>query len=350
MQSRRKQSLTPRNHLCAHSVVCCVAFSENGRFLATGCNKTAQIYDVRSGEKIATFMDESASLAGDLYIRAIAFSPDGQLLGTGAEDFKLRLWDISKGRIKHMLVGHTSEIYAMAFSADGSFMVSGAGDRTCKIWNLATGKCVFSMLLDDVEPGQPDAGITSVARESTLLCMSVRISLMGCCEKCLTHNHTVSPDSRLIACGSLDAICRVWDTASSQQLERLKSHRDSVYSVAFSPDGSTLYSSSLDKTVKSWDLSRTKASVAANVKNNTPIETGTGTCSSTFAGHKDYVLSIRATPDGQWVASASKDRTVIFWDTASCQPQFLLQGHKNSSRSQAAFSSTPSCEMCHSES
>lgn len=35
------------------SVVCCVSFSANGRFLATGCNRTAQIFDVRSGEKIA---------------------------------------------------------------------------------------------------------------------------------------------------------------------------------------------------------------------------------------------------------------------------------------------------------
>jgi glucose repression regulatory protein TUP1 len=34
------------------SVVCCVKFSNDGKFLATGCNRTAQIYDVKDGRKV----------------------------------------------------------------------------------------------------------------------------------------------------------------------------------------------------------------------------------------------------------------------------------------------------------
>lgn len=34
------------------SVVCCVQYSLDGKFLATGCNRTAQIYDVKTGQKI----------------------------------------------------------------------------------------------------------------------------------------------------------------------------------------------------------------------------------------------------------------------------------------------------------
>lgn len=33
------------------SVVCCVRFSADGKYLATGCNRTAQIFDVKTGEK-----------------------------------------------------------------------------------------------------------------------------------------------------------------------------------------------------------------------------------------------------------------------------------------------------------
>ena len=33
------------------SVVCCVRFSADGKFLATGCNRTAQIYDTKTGQK-----------------------------------------------------------------------------------------------------------------------------------------------------------------------------------------------------------------------------------------------------------------------------------------------------------
>lgn len=35
-----------------YSVVCCVRFSADGKFLATGCNRTAQIYDTKSGAKV----------------------------------------------------------------------------------------------------------------------------------------------------------------------------------------------------------------------------------------------------------------------------------------------------------
>lgn len=35
-------------------------------------------------------------------------------------------------------------------------------------------------------------------------------------------------------------------------------------------------------------------------------------------------------PDGQWVVSGSKDRSIQFWNIHSGQAQFMLQGHKNS--------------------
>ena len=46
--------------------------------------------------------------------------------------------------------------------------------------------------------------------------------------------------------------------------------------------------------------------------------------------YKDYVLSVAISPDGQWVVSGSKDRSIQFWNVQSGQAQFMLQGHKNS--------------------
>ena len=55
-----------------------------------------------------------------------------------------------------------------------------------------------------------------------------------------------------------------------------------------------------------------------------------GECIRTFEGHKDFVLSVALTPDGNWVMSGSKDRGVQFWDPETGHAQLMLQGHKNS--------------------
>lgn len=79
-------------HNLAHpSVVCCVRFSRDGRYVATGCNRSAQIFDVESGQQITHLQDNSLSQDGDLYIRSVCFSPDGRHLATGAEDKIIRV-------------------------------------------------------------------------------------------------------------------------------------------------------------------------------------------------------------------------------------------------------------------
>lgn len=80
-------------HTLPHeSVVCCVRFSHDGKYVATGCNRSAQIFDVVTGNKVCHLQDENVDNPGDLYIRSVCFSPDGQYLATGAEDKLIRVW------------------------------------------------------------------------------------------------------------------------------------------------------------------------------------------------------------------------------------------------------------------
>ncbi|KAG2213371.1 hypothetical protein INT47_009044 [Mucor saturninus] len=270
------------------SVVCCVKFSMDGRFLAAGCNQATYIYDTMTSTRVAqvVLQDESAGRDGDLYIRSVSFSPDGKYLATGAEDRRIRIWEISKTRIRCVLSGHEQDIYSLEFSRDGHILVSGSGDRTTRIWDWMDAKCLHTLRISEVD--QSDPGVTSIA---------------------------ISPDSRLVAAGSLDKIVRVWDAANGTLLERLEGHKDSVYSVAFMPDGKTLVSGSLDKTLRLWQLGGDRS------KNP---------CIQIFSGHKDFVLSVATTPDDRWIVSGSKDRSVQFWDPRTGQTQFMLQGHKNS--------------------
>ncbi|KAJ1023951.1 hypothetical protein NDA13_004783 [Ustilago tritici] len=283
------------------SVVCCVRFSADGKYLATGCNKSAQIFDTKTGAKTCLLTDQSANSKGDLYIRSVCFSPDGKCLATGAEDRQIRIWDISKKKVKHLFSGHKQEIYSLDYSKDGRIIASGSGDKTVRIWDVENGQLLHTLYTSPgLEHGPSEAGVTSVS---------------------------ISSDNRLVAAGALDTLVRVWDAQTGKQLERLKSHKDSIYSVSFAPDGKSLVSGSLDKTLKLWDLTGTAKAVQ---ENRAEEKGGHANCANTFVGHKDYVLSVSCSPDGQWVASGSKDRGVQFWDPKTAQAQFVLQGHKNS--------------------
>ncbi|KAG5352184.1 hypothetical protein C0989_003329 [Termitomyces sp. Mn162] len=310
---KRSLDISLVHNLPHASVVCCVQFSLDGKYLATGCNRTAQIYDVKSGAKICVLADETAGKSGDLYIRSVRFSPDGKLLATGAEDRQIRIWDIAKKRIRNIFSGHTQEIYSLDFSLDGRFIISGSGDKTARVWDMHD-ESVKVLTISDTDSLNNDAGVTSVA---------------------------ISPSGALVAAGSLDTIVRIWDVKTGALVERLRGHRDSVYSVAFTPDGRGLVSGSLDKTLKYWDV----AALAARKEEKKLADKGASVCTMDFVGHKvgrmcifltsvdggqDYVLSVAVSHDGQWVVSGSKDRCVQFWDIRNATLQFVLQGHKNS--------------------
>jgi glucose repression regulatory protein TUP1 len=278
-------------HTIQHqSVVCCVRFSQDGRFVATGCNRSAQIYDVETGNIVAHLQDSSLPEDGDLYIRSVCFSPNGHYLATGAEDKVIRVWDIERRTIKHQFTGHEQDIYSLDFARNGRIIASGSGDRSVRLWDLERNQQVLHLSIED--------GVTTVA---------------------------ISPDNRFVAAGSLDKSVRVWDINTGElvvKLEGAEGHNDSVYSVAFAPAGDRLVSGSLDKTIKMWELT-TPARMPLGGHPS-------GKCIRTFEGHKDFVLSVALTPNGDWVMSGSKDRGVQFWNPHTGVAQLMLQGHKNS--------------------
>jgi len=134
----------------------------------------------------------------------------------------------------------------------------------------------------------------------------------------------ISHDDRLFASGSYDTVVRVWDIATGTLVHRLRGHRDSVQSVAFTPDGKGLVSCSSDGKLKYWEFSTTLSDTH---------ETGEqfSKCMLDFTGHRDLVRSVAISHDGQWIVSGSNDESVQFWDRHG-RMHLMLQGHHDTGK------------------
>jgi GTPase SAR1 family protein len=117
-----------------------------------------------------------------------------------------------------------------------------------------------------------------------------------------------SPDGKRLASSSNDKTVRLWDATVGTLQRSIEGHGNKVNSVAWSPDGKRLASSSNDKTVRLWDAT-------------------VGALQHTLEGHTDWVFSVAWSPDGKRLVSGSSDGTIRLWDSATGVLQHTLKSH-----------------------
>jgi eukaryotic-like serine/threonine-protein kinase len=118
-----------------------------------------------------------------------------------------------------------------------------------------------------------------------------------------------SRDGTQLASGGEDNTARLWDPASGASLATCRGHTSKVLGVSFSPDGARLVTTSADGTVRQWDP-------ATGQEVEAPYDR-----------HSGAVLAASYSPDGHWVASTGDDRTVRVWRATGRQDVAALHGH-----------------------
>ncbi len=117
-----------------------VSISPDGKLLASGGGLTAKVWDIATGH-VCTIIRAESGLGVDY----VSFSPDGRTLAVGigsldsrSQNSEVRLWDMSRGRVRAVLRGEMGEVHSLAFAPDGKVLVTGSGEAVV-LWDLAMG-------------------------------------------------------------------------------------------------------------------------------------------------------------------------------------------------------------------
>jgi WD40 repeat protein len=247
-----------------------VAFSPDGTELVTASDDgVVREWEIRSGEPILT-------LRHGIGVTSVRFSPNGKEIATGAADGQVRLWNVSDGSLAATLSGHQDEVTSLAFSSGSDQLASGSADGTVVLWNLATKQRVKTF---------PDTPAPS--------------EVLGV---------AFSADGRRIASGFGDGTVEVWDPKSGKLEVALVGHLGPVNSVGFSSDGRRIVTGSADRTVRLW--SELEASPLVGID---AASAGIGWSQEVLLGHEQPVLSVAFSPKGDAVVSTSEDGTARIW-------------------------------------
>lgn len=240
--------------------------------LSSGWNSPIYVWDAQTGKRIDSFFaGESRGVAGG--ICGWAFTPDGQTLALASLGGNIELWDANTFRFLSStnITGHPLLTYSVAFSRDGNTIASGHGDGSIRLWDADTGIFqrelighagnVVSVVFSPTEPilvsGSYDRTIRLWPYNRSTITISfggiggaldvIRTGHLG-----VVNSIAMSPNGQMIASGSYDTTVRLWNVETGEHLHTFAEGNRDVQSVAFSPDGETLASSS--DAVRLWNV------------------------------------------------------------------------------------------------
>ncbi|KAI1496565.1 WD domain-containing protein [Biscogniauxia marginata] len=280
-----------------------LALSSDDRLLASTSNGSLKIWSILT-QKCGKTIECG-------YALCCAFLPGDKLVAIGTKSGEIELFEVSTGTLLDSVTAHEGAIWSLQIHPDGRSIVSGSADKSAKFWKV-------QIVQEEVLGSTRTTQRLKLTHSRTLKVTDDILSLK------------FSPDSKYLAVALLDSTVKVFFTDSLKLYLNLYGHKLPVLDMDISYDSKLIVTCSADKNIRIWGLDF-------------------GDCHKALLGHQDSILKVAFVPNnhegnGHHFFSASKDRTVKYWDGDKFEQIQRLDGHHGeiwalaiSHRSESAF-------------
>jgi WD40 repeat protein len=282
------------------------AWSADGRLIATGAENVI-LWDAVTMRKIATLEHSS-------YVWGLAFSPDSHWLVSTHGDGAVLVWDMVERRLAASLNEHSGQVGAVAFAHDGKRLASASEDRTVIVWGAATGRKEMTLAGHDTRvtgvafaPGGD--WLASVDRDGNGVIWDLaqrRPRLrFNPTREIDTHCLAVSPDGRWVALWQ-----GVYESATGRLVVDFGDLNSSgIYGLTFSVDGRWLALADSYGNLLLWDTATWQVADKADIA---PAQ----------------LISVSFSLDGEWLVTGEDQGTVRLWSVRPLRQVAELGLHK----------------------
>jgi len=268
--------------------------------LAVGLDKSVYLWDAKTSSVnlLTSFQDEQ--------VTSIVWLKENHLLGVGSQSGKVHIWDVNKSTCINKFSEHTDRV-AVLNCLNKKVFSSGSQDHSIINYDIRLNKSI---------------------------------------SKFNSHTQEVcglrwSPDERILASGGNDNKIILWSLAKSNPITKFTEHTSAVKALGWSPHKYGLLASgggTQDRSIKFWNTN--------SMKLINSYETSSQVCNLTFSkntqefitthgysdnlivvwsypkmevvtslkGHKERVIYLSMSPDGEKIVTGAGDETVRFWE------------------------------------
>jgi len=287
-----------------------MAWSPDSRRIASSGNQV-KVWDATTGGNVFTYTPH----VGDPVLN-VQWAPDGKRIASTTS--VVEVWNATTGQVSMTY----SPIAQQAMLAPGAFtksplastgnktflinqapqqMLSGGGELYALAWS-PDGTSIATVASDNSPNGTINDYSIQVWNVST---GALRARYVGDTDS--VFDVAFSPNGKFLASASRDKTVRVWNVATRQLMYTYRGHRDGVGSVVWSPDSTRIASADWQGVVHIWDAT-------------------TGTHDVTYRQAANGGVSLAWSPDGKRIVSAGGPDVQI-WDAATGTHLFTYQGH-----------------------